>query len=235
MAKANLTTKLKALKPFNLVILFAILAIVLVLGIVLAQKLVAPKPGTISEDQIKIQKGEKIVIVNESGLIEYRTQSGVFYDVWDASRVYNFFESMRAKARVYLANPPPPAEQSESGYWVTLYLDGKEVTFWVSGDDEELNEVYDEFPDEDEDEEGSLSDAFDDFFDDQSTDETQSPTPTPTPTPLIVSAEEGGDDDSGGGGQEVVECGLYGQNVTDRTVISNALCINVSPTPTPTP
>lgn len=224
MRKKTLAGLLKPrLTPFNLIICFLGLAALIILAVVLIQSLSREKAGTINPNQIKIQKGEKIVIVNENGLIEYRSPSGVFYDVWDSERITIFFTTMREKAREYLANPQP--QLCQEGYQVTLYIDGKEVTICISDDDEVLDEVFDEFPDEEGN--GSLSDIFDDFYDDDEG-EPGTSSPTPTPTPLIVSAEEGEDVSSGDGGwddQAVVDCSLFEFQVTGRTVISNTLCI----------
>lgn len=218
---AGLTEKL--LTPTNILFIVLGLAVFIVLGILLFKHFTAKEEGTIRPDQIKIQKGEKIVIVNEDGLIEYRSPSGVFYDAWDSQRIDTFFNTMREKAREYLKNPNPTFCQS--GYHVTLYVDGKEVTICVSEDDEVLNEVFEEFSGEGE---GvSLTDIFDDFFEDESeTGGYLTGTPTPTPTPLIVSVGEGEEPSFGNGaGEAIIDCSLFEFQVTGRTVISNTLCI----------
>lgn len=221
------------LTPVNLVISFVILAFIVILAVVLFQRLFPGKVNTITENQIRIQRGEKIVLVDANGLVEYRTPDGIFYEVWDSARIHEFFTSMQEKAKKYLENPNP--EACETGYTVTLYLEGEEVTICLE-EDEELDELYDEFVEGSSDD--SLSQIFDDLFSDGENGEegTFPGTPTPTPTPLIVSGEEGGETpgDGNGGGFEVVECALYEQLVTTRTVISNTLCV-VAPSPTPAP
>jgi hypothetical protein len=124
------------LKPPNIAIAFIIISILTILVVVFVQRSRQKGPGKITEDQIMIQRGEKIVIVDESGLVEYRTADGVFYETWDSSRIRDFFESMQRKAREYLSNPTP--EFCSDGYTVTLYLDGVEVTVCMAGDDEDL-------------------------------------------------------------------------------------------------
>lgn len=209
------------LKPFNLIIFFIVFCLLVILAVVVVQNLTQKKVATITPDQIKIEKGEKVVLVDANGLVEYRTSTGVFYETWDSSQIDNFFNSMRQKARDYLANPQP--DLCENGYKVTLYLDGKEITVCVSEDDEELNEVFDEFPGDGDD---SLSDYFDDFFGDDDADGSEEDegfeaglTPAPTPTP---GGESGGPSDEELG---LYDCSLYEQQVTGRTIISNTLCI----------
>lgn len=206
------------LKPVNIAITFVVISVVIILVLVFAQRFDSKTPGKITESQIMIQRGGKVVIIDESGLIEYRTKDGVFYETWDSLRIQSFFDNMRAKAREYLSAPTP--ELCNDGYTVTLYLDGNEVTICVAADDEDLNEIFEEFPDE---EDGSLDDIFDDFFGDDNGDSGVSPTLTSTPTPTPTSTE-------GDGGHEEIEsglfdCTLYEQQVTGRTIISNTLCI----------
>lgn len=206
--------------------IFLAVATFLVLGIVLVQSVFRKEVSTISPNQIKIQKGEKVVIVNDNGLIEYRTPDRVFYETWDSQKVSDFFNLMEQKAREYLANPQPA---EGDGYYLTLYLDGKEVTVFIV-EDQILDKVFEKFippkPG------GFISEFFDDFLTEEKITTGGSggitPTPTgPTPTPLIVSAQEGtpAPGSGTGGPQPVVECGLFQENVTNRTIISNTLCI----------
>lgn len=217
--------------PQNLRILLIGIGFLLALGIIIFRWLSPEKVSTIGENQIKIQKGEKIVIVDKNGLVEYRTSEGVFYEVWDSAKISDFFALMEAKAREYLENPNTNA--CNIGYIVTLHLDGNEVEVCIE-EDPLLDELYQGFGGSPEDD--SLSDIFDDLFADEGAQGTPIPgTPTPTPTPLIISAEEGTSGGSGGGGQPLVACDLAGQDVSSRTVISNILCAPDEPSPTPTP
>lgn len=215
--------------PQNLIILLIGIGFLLALGIILFRWLSPEKVSTIGENQIKIQKGEKIVIVDKNGLVEYRTSEGVFYEVWDSARISDFFALMGAKAKEFLENPNTNA--CNIAYSVTLYVDGSEVVVCFE-EDPLLDEIYQSFGGGGQDD--SISDIFDDLFADEGAQGTISAgTPTATPTPLIVSAEEGASGGSGGS-QQVVACGLYEENVTNRTIISNTLCVDVSPIPTPT-
>lgn len=219
----------KDTKALNLVIIFVGIGLFIFLAVLVISSLSKKPEGTITEDQIKIQRGDKIVIVNKDGLIEYRSEKGVFYETWDSTQILNFFAFMETQARAYLANPQP--DICNTGYTVTLYLDGEEVTVCLT--DEVLNEVFEVFPDEGGD--GDIADLFDDYFGD---DEENGVTGTPTPTPLPgeVTAEEGEDVPGGDGGSlPVVTCELNEEDVTSRTVISNILCAPDEPSPTPTP
>lgn len=210
------------LKPYNIII-FVIAIVLFIVGIiVLIQRSSSGEVGTISPNQIKIQKGEKIILIDSNGLIEYRTPDGVFYETWNSDQIQIFFDLMREKAKHYLENPVEP---SESGYYVTLYIDGKEVTVFIP-DDELLDELFEEF------EEGGgddtdLDDFVDDFFNGDDggnggeTGTTVTPTFTPTPTPIQTG---GGDIDEHEYG--LYNCTLYEQDVTGRTVISNTLCVS---------
>jgi len=216
----------KYLTPINSIIFFLGLAILVVLGVLGIQRFTKKTPTSITENQIMIRKGEKVVIVDQSGLVEYRTPDGVFYETWDSIRISDFFDYMRTKAREYLANPPPAS--GKDGYYVTLYIDGEEVTIFIEEGDEVLDEIYEEF---DQGSEGDLGDYFDDFFDDgdgggedgQGEDDGDGggeDSLTPTPTPIYVGGYEEDDYELG-----LYDCTLFEAQVTGRTVISNTLCI----------
>jgi hypothetical protein len=223
----KLTKKLSQ-PPYSIGAFIAV-ALVIVLGIIIFQSLNPQKESTITEDQIRIQKGDRIVIVDRNGLVEYRTEKGVFYEVWDSSQIASFFASIEEKARKYLENPNP--EICTSGYTVTLFLDGEEVDVCLE-DDEELDEIFEEFTDGEGEED--LSEIFDGLL--ESPGPSSTPTPTPIPTTLIVSGEEGEEGNGVPSAFQVLACDLYQQLVTTRTIISNTLCVAApSPTPSPTP
>lgn len=185
------------------------------------------KTSEITSDQIKLQKGTKTIIVNGNGVIEYYSESGVYYDYWDEGRTKSFFDHIRQKAREYLASPPE--NEGEGGYYITLYLDGKEIKIWVSDDDEVITEVFLADPSGDGGGGGSLDEYFDDYFNPSPTGVySGSISPSSVPSgPGVVSAGSG-QPPSGGGGttQSPVDCSLYQAQVTGRTIISNALCVD---------
>jgi len=212
-------------KPQYAIFAFLALGLLIVLVIIIVQSLTPKNAGTISENQIKIQKGEKIVIVDKNGLVEYRTGDKVFYQVWDTAKISDFFTQMENLARKYLESPN--LDICSVGYTVTLYLDGDEVTVCLE-EEEILDEIYQEFGEEDGG--GEISELFEDLLDDGLTPSPTSVIPTPVPTTLIVSGEEGGSS-GGGGSQQVFECDLFGLQINSRTVISNTVCL-LEPSPT---
>jgi len=176
--------------------------------------------GGISPDQIKIERGQKTVIVNENGIVEYHVGENIYYDYWDEDRTKNFFAYVRQKAREYLAS----GKEGDSGYYITLYIDGKEVKIWVSGEDEVVGEAFNEEVSGNSDG-GGIADYYQSFF---------NPTPSafglPTPTPKVsgpdvVSAGGGQTPQGSSGPTPAIDCSLYDAQVTGRTIISNALCV----------
>ncbi len=133
-------------RPVKVVAVFLGLIFFAVLVVFLIKGLSGRSEGTIDPDQILIQKGDKTIIVNANGLIEYRSVSGVFYEVWDNARIQSFFEVIQEAAKAYLANPN--SSICNTGYTVTLYVDGKEVTVCIAGNDPLLEEVFNGFPGE---------------------------------------------------------------------------------------
>lgn len=210
--------KLYKNNPHIVVLFVSLFVIITALVFFLVRSLMVPDE-TISTDQIQIKRGGKVVTVNENGLVEYRSDEGVFYETWDPSRTTAFFATIRAQAREYLANPPK--EVGDDAYEVKLWIDGELVTIYIDGDDEILNEVFEEFED------GGGGDLSE-YFDNVST--TPSPTlsqgaVTPTPTlPHGVSPTPTSFSIGGGNEQSPVDCDLYDTQVTKRTVISNTIC-----------
>lgn len=203
--------------PIRVFIGFLVFSVIFALGIFFVGR--SNENDLISEGQIRIEKGGKIVTVNENGLVEYKSEKGIFYETWDNTKTLNFFDNMRARARAYLKKP---TGSKAGGYKVTLYLDGEIVIIYL--DDDDIDEIFDGFDDG-----GGGGDDIGDYFDDDGGgggDGGLIPTPTPsaeggglTPTPTL-SAGGGG----GGGQQTPPDCDLYGSSVSERTVISNTIC-----------
>ena len=219
----------KAFKNPRNVIILGVILIALLFGILFMLGVFSPSAESIRKDQIQLKRGDKIVTVNENGLVEYRSDKGVFYETWDPNKTSAFFSSIRAQAREYLANPSK--SKPPNAYEVTVWIDGELVTFYIDGDDEIITEVFDEFDDEGGGGGGGdLSDYFDTDLDPSVTPTsivslTGSPTPTlapgvsATPTPIPGTGGQGGT-----GEQSAVDCDLYNTQVTKRTVISNTIC-----------
>jgi hypothetical protein len=205
-----------------------LVVLVFILGFFLIKSTYTKKaPSPITEDQIELQRGDDIVIVNKNGLVEYRSKDNVFYETWDSSRITSFFSVMEAKAK--------QKQAGDCKYKATMYINHKLVEFCIDSSDSDMKEVYNEY-----DQvigNGSLGDFFPtvtstgpgdgdlgsiEYF----------PSPTvmitafPTPTP-------------GGGGNQTnyppvnAGCDTWSSLIVkNRAIISNTYC-TVQPTPTP--
>jgi len=235
MASQDLITSLKKVLPkqtnLGLILLFA--ALLLIIPIIIIRGSQKGPTDNIREDQIKLQKGDKTVIVSQDGTVEYISSEGVYYDHWDSTQVSSFFSSMRLLAKKNL-NKAPPTPGTE-GYWLTLYIDGKLVKVFIEGTNEEIEEILNQLAEEAGIDLDFLSDLFEEFF------ASVSPTPTPidftppsvtstlfptsTPTPIPGSF-------SGGGTSVEEDCRLWLEQGGASTIISNTVCIqNITPTP----
>lgn len=181
------------------------------------QKSLQEVSAPISQNQIMIQRGNDVVIVNDNGLVEYRLESGVYFDNWDMDKVRNFFSTLQAKARASKGQTPPGGNY----YTVTLYVDGELVTIYVEEGDELIDEVFEDTP-------GGGGGGFDFDFDDDSPPGGSSPSPTPTPIPTNPGTVSAGGGAGGGGGggtsQDEFNCNINTQTVAGKTNISNTIC-----------
>ena len=205
-----------------------LISLVLILGFFLMKGVFTKKaPPPITEGQIKLQRGDDIIIVNKNGLVEYRSKDSVFYETWDSSRISSFFSVMEAKAKQKKAG--------DCKYKATMYIDHKLVEFCIDSSDTDVQEVYDEYDQTVGD--GSISEFFPDGDGDEPGDGDLEnieyfptpiihPTVFPTPTP-------------GGGGSQTnyppvrADCDTWSSLIVrNRAIISNTFC-TVQPTPTP--
>ncbi len=196
--------------------------IVLIVGVLLFNFVYKSNEPIIKQDQILIQKGDQTVLINENGLIEYRSDKGVFYETWSSDKTSAFFATMRAKAKAYLANPP--SNIPEGAYKVYIYIDGELVEIYIDPDDEDLEEIFEEFDDSDDGE-----DLGDFFVDDDGSMGVPTATPAPTTTTTVslgpsTPTPTSGAGSGGGTVQIPPDCDLYSELVTGRTVISNSIC-----------
>lgn len=219
------------IKKYKNTIGIAVVVFLLGISVFLVSRLFSnDSPSPITKDQIMIQKGGNTVIVNKDGLVEYRSGDEVFYENWDTDRVLSFFSNMEARARKYIqeGNTGP----CDNCYQVTLYLDGKLVTIYISEDEEFLDEVFEKF-EEDNGNDGIISTYFN--------------TPTPQnvngnggPTPTVFVETGGGDPlpTSAYNPQDnyptvPAGCDAWGGQIAGgKAIISNTYCV-VSQTPTP--
>lgn len=199
---------------------------VFLIGVVLITQNLSSKneQAEITQDQIRIQRGDDIVIINRNGLVEYRSKDKVFYRTWDSAKIELFFASMEQKARDYLTNPP--STDAPGCYLITLWLDGEIVTICIADDTGELDEIYEEFENVGGDgDSGSLDDYFDD---DGGGGWIGSATPTPT-LPAGVTPTPTPADDEGASPEDnyppiEADCVTWSQDIVGRAIISNTLC-----------
>src|SRR3990167_7235511 len=86
--------------PTNRIGVVLLVILVFILGFFLIRSAFSKKtPPPITEDQIKLQRGDDIIIVNKNGLVEYRSKDNVFYETWDSLRISSFFSVMEVKAK----------------------------------------------------------------------------------------------------------------------------------------
>ncbi|OGM15973.1 hypothetical protein A2V56_04385 [Candidatus Woesebacteria bacterium RBG_19FT_COMBO_42_9] len=225
MDRSGVNTFFKDIFKDRSSLLLLFIALILILLPILILRSPKKVTDTIREDQIKIQKGDRTLIVSEDGSVEYITPDGVYYETWDSERVSNFFKEIRALAKSNLNKPPP--KEGAQGYWITLYIDGELVKIFVEGTNEYIEEILQELEElATGEEEPTLEDVF--------SGNTPTPTPqaiptytffpSPTPTPGYFV----------GGGSVEEDCRLWLEQGLGSTVISNTVCI-LSSSPTPTP
>lgn len=216
--------KLKQLAQNKNMLIGSAIFVVLIVGLGMwyssFQKQVAQQSAPITQNQIMIQRGKDTVIVNDNGLVEYRLESGTYFDTWDLDRVNSFFASLQDKARNLKNQTPPPV--GTNYYTITLYVDGQLVIIYVEEGDETIDQVFSGGP-------GGAGGGFNFDLGSGSSGGSKTPSPTPTPVPTnpgTVSA--GGGSNSGGGGgsttQDEFNCNLNSQTVANKTIISNTLC-----------
>ena len=214
------------LSSTNIVIGLLVFFLILIITVITGKYLLKNNEyAPITEDQIMIQKGGNIIIVNKNGLIEYRSGDEVFYKHWDSTKISFFFERMDLLARDYIDKRliGECSTCTDDGcYSVTLYVDGKLVTICIN-EDIGIDEIFAGF-EEDELDFGNLDEYFND--DEGDDDIMNSPTPTvtyqflasPTPTNIF--------DDGSDSNYPPLEvgCEAWSQDIVNRAVISNTLC-----------
>ena len=232
MAKTNYTkTAERFLGQRRNIVILILLGLAIIFLPVLVLKGFSKKPeDTIRQDQIKIQKGDSTVIISEDGSVEYITQDGTYYDSLDKQTVTSFFSSIRTLARKYLNKAPP--KDTSNGYWITLWLDGEQVTIFVEGTNEEIQQIIEELTEGLADE--SLSDLFEEIF----SESPSSPTPgsfflSPTPTLFVFATPTppSGFNPVGSGSIEE-DCQAWQEQGLSSTIIFHTVCLeNITPTP----
>jgi hypothetical protein len=220
----------KTLKPYltqnNILVAIVVFGVLLVAIVLIAQSIISRSPIDITEDQIKIQQGDKTLIVNRNGLIEYKSEGEVFYRIWDSSRISDFFK--------YIENKAQGPTGGENCYQVSLFINGKYTSVCIDDDQGFIEDAFEEFNDESGGGDVKISDFFDDGDDeddegDDNVVTTSTPTPSPGPTGSSTSPTPTPYGGSGGGGSNdppvVADCDAWEQYIVGgRAIISNTLC-----------
>lgn len=200
--------------------------------------------GTEDTADITIRKDGKTLLIDDSGRVVLKKDGQEYVDYWNQEKLEIF--------KLYLSENASEQGLTFTGY--SIVIDG--VSYSLPGDDELIETIIEETESggggggDDEGSgggDGGDGGGLDDYFTSPTPVPssgsggggggpswcklwrlsycadplpTRTPTPTPTPTEYVV--------------PYVFDCGLGEDLVTDRTVISNTLCLK-SPTPTPTP
>ncbi len=196
------------------------------------------KQTQIKEGQIQIVKGDEIITINQSGLVEYRSKDKTYYDTWDTSQISSFFSMMEKKARDYMSKR---TSGGDCGYKVFMFIDKKLVSICIDSNDEDMvstvEPVFIKYSDV------SLSDYFGEEEDSGGEDEDGGfdgvisfPTSTPiaarstaTPTPYSIY------NINTNYAPVKADCDTWSESIVrNRAIISNTYC-TVDTTPTPVP
>ena len=151
------------------------------------------------EKRIQIEDGDNKITINENGLVEFETPDKMFYQTWDSSKVQRWFSMLEKEFQ------ESQGAAGQGGYQIQISSGSQTQTAIIGGDSSELGSLWEAF-ENDGSEENSLKDYFQDPF----------------PSPKTVSAE--GSSSSQGDSQDNPDCTLWGQEVTDRAIISNTVC-----------
>lgn len=212
------------LKPKNAIIALVLLGIVIVGGAVVLTN--AGRDGRI--ERIEISGQDKALVVNENGIVEFRSGDDVYYQTLSSDRISALFDYIRRKVK----NPNKNLNADDPNvYTVTVTIDGEQTVILIDINDQELQDILGDIDD------GLPGDeTIGDYFDDQDGDGTigdsgtgdQGASPTPTPAP---SGLPGGSPTPSpsyylppGGTTTDADCFDWGGQVTGRSVISNTVC-----------
>jgi hypothetical protein len=204
------------LKPKNAAVALALLAIVIVGGAVVATR---SGRGEGRIERVEISGQDKALVINENGIVEFRSGEDVYYQTLSSDRISALFEYIRKKVK----NPDKGLNADDPNvYTVTVTIDGETTVILIDINDQELQDILGDIDDTTDGE-----DSIGSYFDDEETTPTPgpgvaSPTPTPpgasgpTPTPVYYLPP--------GGTTSDVDCFDWSGQVTGRNIISNTVC-----------
>jgi len=213
------------LKPKNAIVALIILGIVIVGGAVVLTK---SGRGDGRIERIEISGQDKSLVINENGIVEFRSGEDVYYQTLSSDRISALFDYIRRKIK----NPNKGLNADDPNvFTVTVTIDGEQTVIFIDINDQELQDILGDIDD------GLPGDeTIGDYFDDQDGDGTigdsgiggqvSSPTPTPvgggslggspTPSPSYNLPPGGTTTDA--------DCFDWSGQVTGRSVISNTVC-----------
>lgn len=215
------------LKPFlktkNAIIALILLAIVIVGGAVV---LTRSGRGEGRIERVEISGQDKALVVNENGIVEFRSGDDVYYRTLSSDRIFALFDYIRKKVK----NPDKGLNAGDPNvFTVTVTIGGEQTTILIDINDQELQDILGDVDD------GLPGDeTIGDYFDDTEDPGGATPTPTtaaggasPTPTPTGGS---GGPTPTPiyylppGGTTSDADCFDWSGQVTGRNIISNTVC-----------
>jgi hypothetical protein len=211
------------LKPKNAIIALVLLGLVIVGGTV-----VATRSGEGRIERVEISGQDKALVINENGIVEFRSGDEVYYQTLSSDRISSLFNYIRKKVK----NPDKDLNADNPNvFTVTVTIDGEQTTILIDINDPELQDILGDIDDgipgeetigdyfDDEDEEGTGGDS-----------ETGGQVGTPTPTPTGGGSSGGTPTPSPsyylppGGTTTDVDCFDWSGQVTGRSIISNTVC-----------
>ncbi len=188
-------------------------------------------------EQVTIQVEDSEVTFYKGGLVEIKTRDGLFQKVWGEEKIRSIFQYAKAKVDA--------AKNVNQGYLLIVTIDGNSTSVVVNQDDAVINSIINELNGGSGGGSGGSggSGNGNNYFQPTPTSSTSISTPTPTqggggpggcqfwklswciffpsPTPTPVTVNPTPTVYL----QTVPDCDLYNQVVTNRTIISNTLCI----------
>ena len=209
------------LKPKNTIIALVLLAIVIVGGAVV---LTRSGRGEGRIERVEISGQDKALVINENGIVEFRSGDDVYYQTLSSDRISALFDYIRKKVK----NPDKGLNADDPNvFTVTVTIDGEQTTILIDINDQELQDILGDVDD-------GLpgDDTIGDYFDDTGGQGGATPTPipggaSPTPTPTGGS---GGPTPTPvyylppGGTTSDADCFDWSGQVTGRNIISNTVC-----------
>ena len=201
-------------KPIYIFVIFIVLgALIAFLTYSVQQKVITKEKREDNNkigSKIVITDGDTTITINDEGIVEFKNSEKVFYQKWDSNKIKAIFKRIKnmAKANDVKNSQTNQENKSADSYVISFTDKGSEQVVNIPTNDGQIGSIVD-IIDSFNATEGSLSDYFDH----------SSP-----PPPSEISFYEGENVDQEG--QETrSNCELWGQQISEKSVISNTVCI----------